>query len=105
MRAVVGGLCGFAVGAIVAAGVVIGGAAIFWVFVFGDNPWPPVAETLLVAVAVFALVVTNIALLISSAVASKRAPDRRLGWLLPVCLGSGVIVLLGVVAATAITLR
>ena len=56
-----GGLCGFVIGAIVAAGVVVGGAGIFWIFVFGDNPWPPAAETLLVAVGLVAWLATTVA--------------------------------------------
>jgi hypothetical protein len=41
-------------GVLVAAGLIVLGAAAFWLFVFGDDPWPGWAESALVVVAALA---------------------------------------------------
>jgi hypothetical protein len=43
-----GVIAGAVAGAIVAAGVIIAGAGVFWLFVFGDDAWPRWAEVALV---------------------------------------------------------
>jgi hypothetical protein len=45
---VAGIVAGAVGGAIVAAGVIVIGASVFWLFVFGDDPWPSWAEVALV---------------------------------------------------------
>jgi hypothetical protein len=42
--------------------VVAAGAGVFWLFVFGDDPWPASANTVLMGVAVIASALTWIAL-------------------------------------------
>lgn len=70
----IGGACGFVVGAGIGAGVIIAGAGIFWLFVFGDNPWPGLAEDGLVAVA---LVVLVVATFLGARAGIARASARR----------------------------
>ena len=59
MISVIGGMVA---GVITAVGILIVGTAIFWLYLFGDDPWPSWAERALVATAyvagaaVFALV-------------------------------------------------
>ena len=46
---IAGIVAGAVAGAIVAAAVIAVGASVFWLFVFGDDPWPSWAEVALVA--------------------------------------------------------
>jgi hypothetical protein len=48
---VAGALAGALAGFIVACAIVVLGAGVFWIFIFGDDEWPAAAENGLVAVA------------------------------------------------------
>jgi hypothetical protein len=52
---------GLAAGVAMAATVIVGGAGVFWLYVFGDDPWPTGAETALVALAYAAGAITAVA--------------------------------------------
>jgi hypothetical protein len=56
-----GGLIGLAVGVAVSLGVVAVVAGILWIFVFGDNPWPPGASSALAAIPLILIIVLVIA--------------------------------------------
>ena len=44
-----GGAIGAVAGFFLACVVILLGAAVFWLFIFGDDPWPAAAETTLTA--------------------------------------------------------
>lgn len=45
------GVGGAVLGFVLAASIIVMGAAMFWLFIFGDDPWPAWAENLLVVIA------------------------------------------------------
>jgi hypothetical protein len=44
------GVVGLLLGGAIAAGIILVGAAAFWLLIFGDDPWPGWAENTLVGV-------------------------------------------------------
>lgn len=85
--------------AVIIATVLFGAVAgLLWIFVFGDNPWPPAADTVLTAVLVLACVVLWAGLLYAAYVVGKKqeaqaAPNTR-----PVMIAVGATVLLVLLA-------
>jgi hypothetical protein len=53
---------GLAAGAAVTVATIVLGAGVFWLYVFGDDPWPSAAQTLLTVAAFAAGAATAIAL-------------------------------------------
>ena len=51
LRVAVGAIAGLIAGAATAAAIMLIGAAVFWLYLFGDDPWPSSAQTALVATA------------------------------------------------------
>ena len=51
-------------------------AGVFWIFVFGDNPWPSSASNLLTAVLLLACVILWVALMSVAYVAGKRQEEH-----------------------------
>ena len=45
---------GLAAGAVTAVAIIVIGSGIFWLFLFGDDPWPSVATTVLTGTAYLA---------------------------------------------------
>lgn len=46
--ALLSGIAGLMAGVATAVFAIIFGASVFWLFIFGDEPWPETAQTLLV---------------------------------------------------------
>jgi hypothetical protein len=67
------GAIGLAAGAAVAFAVIVIGAGVFWLYVFGDDPWPDTAQTLLTVAAFAAGAATAIAVPVLVA-RSRRSP-------------------------------
>ena len=51
LRVASGAIAGLIAGAGTAAAIMLIGASIFWLYLFGDDPWPSSARTALVATA------------------------------------------------------
>ena len=45
---------GLAAGAVTAVAIILIGSGIFWLYVFGDDPWPSIATTILTSAAYLA---------------------------------------------------
>jgi hypothetical protein len=88
---------------IATAMMVAASAGLLWLFVLGDDPWPPVANTLLGGVAVLCGAATWLALL-SVAYAIGKLQERRAGLNTGhVALAIGATVVLGAVIAARLT--
>ena len=51
LRIARGAFVGLIAGAATAVAILVIGLAVFWLYLFGDDPWPPWAETALVSTA------------------------------------------------------
>jgi hypothetical protein len=66
-------IVGLAAGAAVTFAVIVLGAGVFWLYVFGDDPWPDAAQTLLTVAAFAAGAATAVAVPVLVA-RSRRSP-------------------------------
>jgi hypothetical protein len=66
---------------LVAVGLTATGAGVLWIFVYGDNPWPESAHTMLMVVAAMAFILTLTTLLgMSYSFGKKREVAGGLHW-------------------------
>lgn len=83
---------------IAAAAAVSASAGVLWLFVFGDNPWPPVASTFLGAVFLLGSAGLWLSLLAIAFVVGKRQESRASLDIRHVALSIGAtVVLLGLI--------
>lgn len=70
-RIALGALAGLIAATVMAVAILVIGAGVFWLYLFGDDPWPSSAETALVSTAYGAGALVFVAVLVS--VARSRA--------------------------------
>lgn len=85
--------------AVIIATVLFGAVAgLLWIFVFGDNPWPPTADTVLTAVLVLACTALWLAMLYAAYVVGKKQEAQATLNTRHVMIAVGVTVLLVLLA-------
>jgi hypothetical protein len=67
LRIALGAIAGLIAGAVAAVAIILVGAAVFWLYLFGDDPWPSLAETALVGTAYSAGALVFLAVMVSVA--------------------------------------
>ena len=67
LRIAFGVIAGLIAGAATAATIILLGASVFWLYLFGDDPWPSSAEIALVASGYVAGAIVFLAIVISQA--------------------------------------
>jgi hypothetical protein len=80
-------------------------AGVFWLFLFGDNPWPPIASSVLAAVFILGGAALWLALLTIAWAVGKRQESRPALNRAHVALAIGVTALLAAVIAGRLTGR